>query len=239
MISLTLIGLATAVFGGFASFLSPCVLPLVPGYIAYVCGSENGSTSSRHRRLWLGCWFVLGFSTIFILLGAGTNFLSLPLLRYRWEAGIAGGVLMIAFGLLTLGALTPMFLQRDWRWHGKLEGGTPLGAYLVGLAFAFGWTPCIGPILGAILSLTAGAPDLDGVVLLAAYSAGLGIPFLIAAATYDTLGQRLGRWRRLAPVIQAVGGLGMIAMGVLLMTGNLTDLAIWFLTAFPWLAQIG
>ncbi|MFD2263505.1 cytochrome c biogenesis CcdA family protein [Lacibacterium aquatile] len=239
MISLTLIGLATAIFGGFASFLSPCVLPLVPGYIAYVCGSGDGPVPTKHRRLWLGGWFVLGFSTVFVLLGAGANLLSDLLLEYRWEAGIAGGVMMIVFGLLTLGTLTPAVLQRDWRWHGRLSGGTPIGAYLVGLAFAFGWTPCIGPILGAILTLTTGAPSLNGIILLAAYSVGLGIPFLLAAATYDGLQTRIGRWRRFAPAVKAVGGFGMIAMGLLLMTGRLTDLALWFLETFPWLATIG
>ncbi|KZD12393.1 cytochrome c biogenesis CcdA family protein [Oceanibaculum pacificum] len=237
---LNLIGAASALFGGFASFLSPCVLPLVPGYIAYICatGNENGSPGSTPRRLWLGLWFVLGFSTVFVLLGAASNLLSDFLLQYRREASILGGVLMVCFGLLTLGAVTPSFLQRDWRWQGQLPGGNPLFAYCMGLAFAFGWTPCIGPILGAILTLT-GSAGLDGTLLLAAYSLGLGMPFLLAAFSYDTLRSRMKRWRRFTPVVTIIGGTGMIGMGVLLLTGRLTDIALWLLETFPILARIG
>ena len=175
-------GLLTAFLAGMVSFLSPCVLPLVPGYVSYVAGRSAAAVQAPSDRLatvGLGLCFVLGFATVFVAMGAGASALSQALIRYRYEAGIAGGVVVILFGLMTAGVLRLMPLQRDLRFMPTLSGGTPLSAYVLGLAFAFGWTPCIGPVLGAILALTAtGEVSHLGVVLLAAYAAGLGVPFL-------------------------------------------------------------
>lgn len=230
--------------GGAISFLSPCVLPLVPGYLAYVAGrtvdgTEGGKSRPRRAVFGYGVWFVLGFSTVFVLLGAGANVLSHWLLQYRDEANMAGGALIILFGLFTTGVLRIPVFERDVRWHGNLTGGSTTGAYLLGLAFAFGWTPCIGPILGSILMATAASASTDGIVLLAVYSLGLGLPFLLAALFTEGLLTRMRTMRKTGQVLQIVAGLGMIAMGLAMMTGRLTDLALWLLLAFPNLGTMG
>ncbi len=243
-LELSLLGLLAAFAGGAISFLSPCVLPLVPGYLAYVAGrtvdtSQPVQSRSRLITLGYGVWFVLGFSTVFVILGAGANALSHALLRYKDEATFAGGLLVIVFGLFTTGLLRLPILQRDFRWHGNLSGGTATGAYLLGVAFALGWTPCIGPVLGSILMVTATTASVDGIVLLAVYSLGLGVPFLLAALFTESLLRGMRAMRLTGRVLQVVAGIGMIAMGLAMMTGRLTDLALWLLFAFPSLGRIG
>ncbi len=161
---------------GIISFLSPCVLPLVPGYISYVAGrsitnrSENGVATLRLQAVALSLCFVLGFSTIFVLLGASATVLGQLLLAYRHELNLIGGVVVIGFGLFTLSVVRPSLLQRDLRFDASLLGGQPVAAYVLGMAFAFGWTPCIGPILGAILTVSAASVTvLNGVTLLGVY----------------------------------------------------------------------
>ena len=234
------LGFLLAFGGGMVSFLSPCVLPLVPGYVAYVIGSDaTGATARIGRRMVLGLWFVLGFSAVFVLFGAGASLLGDMLRRWSAEAAVAGGALVVVFGLSAMGVLRFPVLMRDWRVHAALRGGTPWGAFLLGLAFAFGWTPCIGPVLGSILALTALTPTLDGVALLAAYAAGLGVPFLLAAFYLPFLLGRLRRLSRAGRVLQVGAGGVMVAMGVALMTGNLTLIAGWIIQAVPSLAQLG
>lgn len=237
-------GLLTAFMAGMVSFLSPCVLPLVPGYVSYVAGTTAGSAatpSSRLTTLGLGMCFVLGFATVFVAMGAGASALSQTLLRYRYEAGIVGGVVVILFGLITAGLLRLMPLQRDLRFMPKLRGGTPLSAYVLGLAFAFGWTPCIGPVLGAILAITA-TGDIShlGILLLATYAAGLGVPFLLVAAFADAfLRGPFRTLRRFGAMLQLVAGGVMVVMGVAMITGHLTDFATLMLQFFPGLGTIG
>src|SRR6267142_453957 len=180
------IGVLTAFLAGLVSFLSPCVLPLVLGYVSYISGSTleeaDRSTAGRWSVFLLGVYFVLGFSTIFVALGASATALSQLLLSYRYEATIIGGGVVILFGVFMTGRLRLSWLARDIRFHGNVRGGKPLGAYLLGLAFAFGWTPCIGPVLGAILTVSAASATVaKEVTLLAVYSLGLGIPFLLVA----------------------------------------------------------
>jgi cytochrome c-type biogenesis protein len=240
------IGLLTAFAAGVISFLSPCVLPLVPGYVSYVAGGSAGDRDvargvrARLAALYLSLCFVLGFSTVFVALGASATALGQLLLSYRYELNIIGGVIIIVFGLFVAGLLRSSWLMRDVRFHAVLEGGRPLSAYVLGLAFAFGWTPCIGPILGAILTVSAATTTVaGGVALLAIYSLGLGVPFLIAALFTDALAQRLKAVGRVGRLLQIVAGGAMVLMGVAMITGQMSVMAYWLLDMFPALAKIG
>mgnify|MGYP000134845415 CR=1 FL=1 len=238
------IGIMAAIAAGAVSFLSPCVLPLVPGYVSYIAGnSRHGPENARPDRLGvalLSICFILGFSTVFVALGASATALSRLLRAYSYEAGIVGGALVILFGIFMTGLVKFPWLQRDIRYHGSLSGSGPLGAYLLGLAFAFGWTPCIGPILGAILTVSAvSATATDGIVLLSLYSLGLGIPFLLAAIFTQTLMGSLPRMRRAGRVLQIAAGGIMILMGLAMMTGQMTRFAFWLLERFPAFGSIG
>ena len=244
MTGLSAIALLTSFGAGMISFLTPCVLPLVPGYVSYVAGrSLNQIASGRSEQLAalrLGVFFVFGFSTVFIALGASATALGRWLLSYRYEANLVAGTIVILFGLLMLGLLRPVFLMRDIRFHANLPGGRPFAAYVLGLAFAFGWTPCIGPILGAILTTSAvSATVTQGIVLLAAYSLGLAVPFLGAALFTDRLVTRLKTLGRLGRSLEIGAGAVVVAMGVAVVTGELTTFSYWLLETFPVFAKIG
>jgi cytochrome c-type biogenesis protein len=222
------------------------VLPLVPGYISYIAGNSAGSgelSRSRGGRLstlLLSALFVLGFSTIFIALGASATAASRLLLAYRYETNIVGGAIIILFGVFMTGLVRLPWLERDVRFHGEVRGGRPLGAYLLGLAFGFGWTPCIGPILGAILTVSAlSATASDGIALLSIYSVGLGLPFLAAALFTDGLAKRLKSMRRAGRLLQIGAGGIMIAMGLAMITGKMSMFAFWLLQRFPIFGSIG
>lgn len=242
MSELSFIGVVTAFAGGVVSFLSPCVLPLVPGYLSYIAGQSPGADDapsvSLRRRAALSACFVFGFSTIFVILGGSIGALSRQLLVYRSEANLVGGMLMIVFGLFATGLVRIPVLERDMRWQGVLTGGRPDTAYLMGLVFALGWTPCIGPILGGVLALTA-AGGMDGITLLIAYSAGLGVPFLLAAVFLDGALGPLRRARKLGRHLQVGAGGVMVVMGVVMATDRMTDVAGWLLQTFPALASVG
>ncbi len=244
MTSASTINLIAAFAAGAISFLSPCVLPLVPGYVSYIAGRTIEGDADRPpaalASLGLGLCFVLGFSLIFVLFGAGATALGQWLLSYRYQLNFLGGALVIAFGLLTLGVLRPAWLLRDARFHLDLPGGRPLGAGLLGVAFAFGWTPCIGPMLGAILTLSAGTASLSkGMMLLAVYAAGLGVPFLVSALFTDALARRIRTVGRLGRFLQMLAGAIMVIMGGAMMAGELTSFSYWLLATFPVLAEIG
>jgi cytochrome c-type biogenesis protein len=240
------IGIWTALAAGAVSFLSPCVLPLVPGYVSYIAGGAaaagglSSRSSSRLNALVMSVWFVLGFSTVFVLLGAGASALSYVLLAYRVEAGILGGAVILIFGVFTTGLVRFGWLERELRVRAPIEGGRPIGAYLLGLAFAFGWTPCIGPVLGAILTVSATSTSASsGVALLSVYSLGLAIPFLLTALFADGMAARLRRLRGVGRVLQIVAGGIMILMGLAMISGQLSTTAFWLLETFPFLAKIG
>ena len=246
MNEISAIALVTAFGAGIVSFLSPCVLPLVPGYVSYVAGDRisqsHHATDSAWRlsALGLSFCFVLGFSTVFIVLGAGATGLGQLLLRYKNEANIIGGVLVMIFGLFMMGLLKLSWMQRDLRFHGNIKGARPLGAYLIGLAFAFGWTPCIGPVLGVILTLSAVTATVSsGVALLGVYSLGLGIPFVATAMFTDAF----LAWRkpiaRIGRPLQIGAGAVMVLMGLAMITGQITQAALWLLNTFPGLAAMG
>jgi cytochrome c-type biogenesis protein len=246
MNELSAIALVTAFGAGIVSFLSPCVLPLVPGYVSYVAGDRiwrghhARDSTWRLSALGLSFCFVLGFSTVFITLGAGATGLGQLLLRYKDQANIVGGAVVMTFGLFMIGLLKLPWLQCDLRFHGKIRGARPLGAYLIGLAFAFGWTPCIGPVLGVILTLSAvTATLLSGVALLSAYSLGLGIPFMATAMFTSAF----LAWRkpiaRIGRPLQIGAGAAMVIMGFAMITGQITLFALWLLKTFPGLATMG
>ncbi|CUH68995.1 thiol:disulfide interchange protein precursor [Thalassovita autumnalis] len=244
MFEISGVGIVAAFLGGTISFLSPCVLPLAPGYVSYIAGQpavKSGAARSiaeRARSVILSLWFVFGFSTVFVALGVGASLLGGMLLRWKYELGLAGGFLIVLFGLVMMGAIKIPAMMRDTRPDVKVDGGSAVGAYLLGLAFAFGWTPWIGPVLGSILAVSA-TSGADGMALLAIYSAGLGLPFLIIALFTNEIAGRLkrigaaGRW-----LYRISGGL-MVLMGIGVMTGQISRLAFWLLETFPALGTIG
>lgn len=243
------IGIATTFAAGAVSFLSPCVLPLVPGYIAYVTGhaiapsstsEESTDVWARLRVLSLSTSFVLGFTTVFVALGAGANAISSVLSVHRYEINVLSGALVILFGVFTTGLWRPGWLERDTRLQLKLVGGGPVSAYLLGFAFAFAWTPCIGPVLGAVLAVAASSSQgSGGVALLAIYSLGLGLPFVLSALFFSQFVKQIAKFRRAGHLLQILAGIVMIAMGLAMITGYLTILAFWFLETFPTLSRIG
>ena len=238
------IGLMTAFTVGVISFLSPCVLPLVPGYVSYVSSSTANASgqfpAGRMPSLFLSSCFVFGFSTVFIALGASATFVSRVLLSYRYEMNLIGGAIITLFGVFMTGLVRMPWLERDLRFHGGIRGGRPAGAYLLGLAFGFGWTPCIGPVLGAILTVSAlSTTALAGIILLATYSMGLGTPFLVAAFFTESFAYRLRSMRSTGRALQAGAGVVMIAMGVAVTTGYMSVFSFWLLENFPMLSTIG
>ena len=213
--------LPLAFAAGLLSFLSPCVLPLVPSYLAYIGG---GPQARRGVVLRSSLFFVLGFSLVFVGLGASASLLGGLLSAYRYELTMAGGALIIFFGLLMLGVRLP-WLQRDARLRFAGDTRTPLGAALLGVAFAAGWTPCIGPVLGATLTLAGTSGSLgQGVTLLAVYALGLAVPFLLAAAMLESFTRFSAGFRRYLPWVERVSGVILIVAGVLLLTGSYTAL---------------
>jgi len=241
MSTLSGFGLLTSFGAGVISFLSPCVLPLIPGYVSYVAGDvltdEPVKPVAAPR---LSLFFVLGFSTVFVVLGASATTIGQLLLSYRQEENLAGGAIVLLLGLFMMGLAKLSWLQREFRLHPNLSGGRPAAAYIIGIAFAFGWTPCIGPVLGAILTTSAVAATVpQGVVLLSFYSLGLGLPFLAAAVFTDSLMLRLRGLRRLGQNLQLGTGAIVAGMGVAILTGQLTSFSYWLLDNFPILARIG
>ena len=243
MNGLSSIGLLTSFGAGIVSFLSPCVLPLVPGYVSYVAGDTltvSGEPAGRLAALRLSLCFVLGFSTVFVSLGASATSLGQLLLSYRYEANLVGGAIVILFGLFMMGLTNLSWLQREFRFHLNLTRGHPVAAYLIGVAFAFGWTPCIGPVLGTILTTSAMSATVpQGIALLSLYSLGLGLPFLAAAVFTESLMMRLRVFGRLGRSLHFGAGAIVAAMGVAILTGELTSFSYWLLDTFPVLARLG
>jgi cytochrome c-type biogenesis protein len=237
MSGLSGIGLLTSFGAGVVSFLSPCVLPLVPGYVSYVAGdalTASNEAPGRVAVLRLSLCFVLGFSTVFVILGASATSLGRLLLAYRYEANLVGGAVVILFGLFMVGLANLSWLQREFRLHLDLTGGRPIAAYVIGVAFAFGWTPCIGPVLGAILTTSAVSATVpQGIALLGFYSLGLGLPFLAAAIFTDSLMVRLRGFGCLGRSMQIGAGAIVTVMGIAMLTGELPTFSYWLLENLP------
>lgn len=244
MADLSMVGILTAFAAGTISFLSPCVLPLVPAYVSYIAG---GSISSGEfqigRRLAaaaLSLCFVLGFSTVFVLLGASATAFGQLLSQYRYELNVLAGAVVIVFGFFMLGMVKLPWLQRDFRFHKVGESGRPVAAYVLGLAFGFGWSPCIGPVLGGILTFAAAQAHVtEGVTLLAVYSLGLGVPFVLAALFTDGLVAKIKAIGRAGRALRLITGAIMIVMGLGILTGQLSALSYWLLDTIPVLGRIG
>lgn len=229
------VGIFVAFVGGLLSFLSPCVLPLVPSYLGFITGfTANEMTGRRRIAMTHALLFVLGFTLIFMLFGASATALGRALKYYDVWFQRIGGVLIILFGLYCLGVLKLSFLDQDARLHLDRKPVGYLGSVLVGMAFAAGWTPCIGPILGAILGLAATESSLSrGMLLLGAYSLGLAVPFLVAAYAVESFLGWFQRFRRYLPWVQRVSGVLLIVVGVLMATGKFTRLAAWLSKLTP------
>ncbi|MGH7509956.1 MAG: cytochrome c biogenesis CcdA family protein [Gemmatimonadales bacterium] len=223
------LGILVAFVAGLLSFLSPCVLPLVPSYIGFLTGMTLPEVTGRRRAAMIhALLFVGGFSLIFILLGASATALGRALNYYQVWLQRVGGVLIIIFGLLCLGVFKVGLLTQERRIHLERKPIGYLGSVLVGMAFAAGWTPCIGPVLGGILGLAATTSDVSrGVLLLGVYSAGLALPFLIAAMAMESFLDWFQRFRRFLPWVMRISGVLLVVVGVLLVTGEFTRLASW------------
>lgn len=223
------LGFLVAFAAGLLSFLSPCVLPLVPSYVGFLTGMTLPEVTGRRRvALTHALLFVAGFSLVFILLGASATALGRALNYYQVWLQRVGGALIILFGLFCLGVFNPGLLSQERRLHLERKPVGYLGSVLVGMAFAAGWTPCIGPVLGAILGLAATSTDVSrGMLLLAVYSAGLALPFLVAAVAVDSFLDWFQRFRRFLPWVMRISGVMLVFVGILLLTGEFTRLAGW------------
>ncbi|MDH3497507.1 MAG: cytochrome c biogenesis protein CcdA [Gemmatimonadota bacterium] len=223
------VGLPLAFFAGVLSFLSPCVLPLIPSYVSFITGlSLEDAGARRWVALTHASMFVLGFTVIFVLLGASATALGTLLNYHRVWLERLGGALIVVFGFYLLGAFQWGVLARERRFHLQDKPVGYLGSALVGLAFGAGWSPCIGPILGAVLTYTSATATLgQGIGLLLAYSLGLGLPFLIAALAIERFLGWFQRYRRVMPVVTKTAGAILVLVGVLLATGYFTLLASW------------
>jgi len=248
-LSIADISLLTALFAGALSFLSPCVLPLVPPYLCYMAGISveqfrderfEAKTQVRKAVLLAALFFTLGFATVFVALGAGASTIGMVLRQNLDILAKIGGLIIILMGLNFLGVFRIGVFSREARFQSGGKPATLSGAYVMGLAFAFGWTPCIGPVLGAILGVAASRNTVgEGAMLLAVYSAGLAIPFWIAAAFSGSFMRFLARFRRHLGLVEKVMGVLLILTGIAFMSGFITYVAIWFQESFPILMKIG
>jgi len=233
------IGIAVAFAAGVLSFLSPCVLPLVPSYLSFVSGVgledlEHGSTDVRRTAFLHSLFFVLGFSLVFLALGASATLVGRLLREYQvWIARI-GGAVIVLFGLYLLGLRPGMFLQRERRVHLRDKPLGYLGSTLVGITFGAGWSPCIGPILGGILTFAATRQTMgEGLMLLGFYSAGLAVPFLVSSLALSWFLTTFDRFKKWIPWVERISGLLLVAVGLLLMSGRFTALAAWMTRFTP------
>ncbi len=234
------------VLAGLLSFLSPCVLPIVPGYLCFIAGTNlnklqlDQNNDVKRRVFKFSLSFVFGFSTVFVALGASATLLSSLVYEYLDFLRIAGGIIIIIFGIHFMQIIQIPFLNKELRY--QIESYRPgiVGSYIIGLSFAFGWTPCIGPILGSVLSIAASSETVSyGIILLMLYSAGLGVPFLIAAYAINGFMSFLIRIRNYIRVIEIFTGLLLIIFGILILTNRIQELAFFFIKYFPFLAQFG
>ncbi len=237
-----------ALLAGAISFLSPCVLPLVPPYLCYMAGASLSDISGsdvqpvdadlRRKVVGRALLFVLGFSVVFISLGASATFIGQFLLKWSNVLSQVAGVIIILMGLHFLGLFRFALLQREARF--QAGGGGAMGTFVMGLAFAFGWTPCIGPILAPILGLAGSRETMgEGAFLLGVYSAGLGIPFVLAALFVGPFMNFLERFRKHLHRVEQIAGVLLVLTGILFLTGGMQRFAFWLLETFPVLGTIG
>ncbi len=235
-----------AFLGGLLSFASPCVLPLVPPYLAYMAGVSvdelrgQSGAMARGRVLLTALCFVAGFSTVFVALGASASFIGQAVSAHLALLGYVAGVLIVLMGLHFLHVIRIPLLDRTARVGVAERPASMIGAYAIGLAFGFGWSPCVGPVLTAIL-LMAGAEDsaVEGAKLLLIYSLGIGVPFLVAAAFASAFMRMLARFRARLGLVEKIMGGFLVVAGVLIFTGQMPTIAFWLIETFPALGRIG
>jgi cytochrome c-type biogenesis protein len=242
------ISYAGALSAGFLSFVSPCVLPLIPAYLCFLGGAsldeltaEGGVDREVSKRVFIASVaFVFGFGTIFVLLGASATALSQVIVSNIDVLSKIGGVIIVIFGLHYMGLFRIGFLNFEKRFHIEKKPTGIVGSYLLGLAFAFGWTPCVGPILATILMVAAGGDSIwYGASLLSVYAAGIGIPFLIAALAVRPFMKFMARFRKHMGKVEVTIGVLLVVTGVAIFTGSLADASQWLLETFPIFSQIG
>lgn len=241
------VSIGAALLAGVVSFLSPCVLPLVPPYLVYVSGlsleqmTQDQIASAKMKRIMLAAMmFVLGFTTVFVLLGATASYAGQMLRQYLPLLSQIAGVFIILMGLNFLGVFRISMFSREARYQTSNAPAGLFGAYGVGLAFAFGWTPCIGPVLAAILSLAANEDSVSkGMGLLTIYSLGLGIPFMLAAFSVNRFLGFFQRFKKHLATVERVMGGALVVTGFMFLTGAMQNLSYWLLETFPGLASIG
>jgi len=233
-----------ALIAGLISFLSPCVLPIVPPYLAYMSGVSIGDMQSpgvaRRKAIVAALFFVMGLSTVFLLLGFTASVFGAFVLQNQELFAQVSGLVVIIFGLHFLSVFRIPILDREMRMEAGQSGGSAVGAYVLGLAFAFGWTPCIGPQLGAILSLAASEASVArGTILLGIYALGLGVPFLLAAIFLSRSMVLMNKMKRHMGLIEKIMGGLLLLVGVMLVTGLFSTFSWWLLETFPALAALG
>lgn len=235
--------IAVAFLAGLVSFLSPCVLPLVPGYLSYMSGvsvaDKEGRSALTTTRVAFA--FVIGFSLVFVAFGATATALGSFILTNKTLLARVGGVFIILMGLIFMGVLKVPFLYREARFHPSPKAGF-WGSVLLGGAFAFGWTPCIGATLGAVLTMAAGRADsggpLQGAFLLSIYSLGLGVPFIVSGIGVSRLTDTLARLRKHIRTVNLVSGVVMVAIGFLFVTNQIFQISIWIQRNVPALESL-
>ena len=235
--------LIVALLAGLISFVSPCVLPIVPPYLAYMSGvalNDVENKKGRQKIIFTALFFVLGLSTVFIFLGFSASAVGTVFFEYQSLLNTIAGFVIMLFGLHFLDILSLKILEREARFEVGNYQGTAFGSYILGLAFAFGWTPCIGPQLGAILSLAVSNGSIaKGTFLLTFYAFGLGIPFLICAIFINRLDGTLKRLKKHFQIIERLMGLLLWTVGLLMLTGGFSSISFWLLETFPSLGIIG
>jgi cytochrome c-type biogenesis protein len=239
--------LGGVLLAGILSFASPCVLPLVPPYLCYVAGTSldaltagEGDRAATRRTVIAAVAFVLGFSTVFVTLGLTASLIGRLLAQYQATLSIVAGAVIIVMGLHFLGVFRIALINREVRVQVQHKPPGLVGAYVLGLAFAFGWTPCIGPVLGAVLAVAASADGVaTGGLLLAVYALGLGVPFLIAAAASGPFIRFMHRFKRHLATVERTMGALLVVTGVLFLTGQMATMSFWLLETFPALGRIG
>jgi cytochrome c-type biogenesis protein len=236
----------TAFLAGLASFLSPCILPIVPPYLAFLSGASLSDLAERRDPALVktafvrAAAFVAGFTAVFVAMGAGASTVGRFIGDHLTSLSIVGGVIIAVLGLHMLGAFKSFTLMREWRFQATARPASALAAFVVGLAFAFGWSPCVGPILAAILFMAgAEATALRGGVLLFAYAAGIGVPFLLAAAFTGPFARLARRLSGTTGVVEKVMGGLLVLAGGMIATGTMASVAGWLLETFPIFATLG
>ncbi|WP_321343962.1 cytochrome c biogenesis protein CcdA [Breoghania sp.] len=238
---------SAAFLAGLLSFVSPCVLPIVPPYLCYLAGvsfeqlsGEKPAPGSGRRIVLTAVFFVLGFATVFVALGATASFIGQTVARYFDVMSIIAGAIIAIMGLHFLGVFRIGLLYREARVNVANKPAGLIGSYVMGLAFAFGWTPCVGPVLAAILFYAGStATAAKGAMLLAVYAAGIGVPFILAAAFAGRFLSFAARFKKHMGTVEKVMGGLLVLTGVLFMTGQMSIIAQWLLQTFPVFSQVG